>query len=315
MWMSVATCVTIIVISMPSGSRPKARSTLSVPLCHIVHRWSSKNRSCSGVANIFQKATSATTQERTMAPTATKWTALLPYAFCRRGPKAVLMAVPRSGKNGMSQSQDTCAACAISVPWRAATAAAAFPACSAWARTAQSSGRIVMRSLAEEVRLLDVDGAEGLVDGEHDGEPDGRLGRRQDDHEDGEDLAGEPARPLDEMVEGDEVHVGGVQEELDAHEDADRVPPGDDGDHSEGEERRADGEEVGQADAAHKTVSLVSLISLRAITTAPTSAARRTTEANSKGKRYSVRNATPRPAEVGSYEGEATVFHGAMNAM
>src|SRR5205823_6843899 len=314
--MSVATCVTIIVISMPSGSTPKERSTLSVPLCHIVHRWSSKKRSCSGVANIFQKATSATMQERTIAPTATVWAARFPYRFCSRGPKAVLMAEPRSGKNGISQSQDTCAAWAISVPWRSATAAAASPACSAWARIAERrSGRVVMRSLAEEVRLLDVDGAEGLVDGEHDGEPDRRLGRRQHDHEDGEDLAGEPARSFDEMVEGDEVHVGGVQDELDAHEDADRVPPGDDGDHTEGEERRADGEEVGQADAAHKTVSLVSLISLRAITTAPTSAARRTTEANSKGKRYSVRNATPRPAEVGSYEGDATVFHGAMNAM
>src|SRR5207237_9213429 len=105
------------------------------------------------------------------------------------------------------------------------------------------------------------------------------------------------------------------EDERDAHEDADGVPPGDDRDHPEGEERRADDEEVGQADGAHRTVSLVSLISLRAITTAPTSAARRTTEANSKGKRYSVRKAIPRPAEVGSYEGDATVFHGAMNAM
>src|SRR5438067_9178076 len=177
--MSVATCVTIIVISIPSGSTPKERSTLSVPLCHIVHRWSSKKRSCSGVANIFQKATSATMQERTIAPTATRWTARFPYAFCNRGPKAVLMAEPRSGKNGISHSHETCAARAISVPWRSATAAAASPACSAWARIAERRGRIVMHSLAEEVRLLRVDGAEGLVDGEHDGEPDGRLRRRQ----------------------------------------------------------------------------------------------------------------------------------------
>src|SRR3954469_5460103 len=313
--MSVATCVTIIVINMPSGSSPKERSILSTPLCHIVQRWSSKNRSCSGVAIIFQNATSATTQDSTIAPIATKWTARFPYVFCRRGPNAVLMADPSSGKKGMSHSQDTCAAWAISVPWRSATAAAASPACSAWARIAARSGRVVMRSFAEEVRLLRVDGAEGLVDGEEDGEPGGRLCRRQHDHEDGEDLPGEPPRSFDEMVEGDEVHVGGIQDELDAHEDADRVPAGDDRDHPEGEERRADDEEVGQADAAHRTVSLVSLISLRAITTAPTSAARRTTEANSNGKRYSVRKATPRPAELGSYEGDSTIFEGAMKAM
>src|SRR4051812_12361966 len=239
-------------------------------------------------------------QERTIAEMATKWTARFPYAFCRCGPKAVLMAEPRSGKKGMSHSQETCAAWAISVPWRSTTAAAASPACSAWATSAERSVRRFMRSLAEEVRLLDVDGAEGLVDGEDDGEPDGGLGRREHDHEDGEDLAGEPSRAFDVVIEGDEIHVGGVQDQFHAHEDADGIPAGDDGDHPEGEERRADDEEVGQADAAHRTVSLVSLISLRAITTAPTSAASRTTEANSKGSRYSVRKAMPRPAEEGS---------------
>src|SRR5947199_803116 len=204
MWMSVATCVTIIVISMPSGSRPNDRSTLRTPLCHIVHRWSSKKRSCSGVANIFQKATSATMHEATIAAMATVWGARLPYLACSRGPKAVLMAQPSSGKNGISHSHETCAAWAISVPWRSATAAAASPACSAWATSAERSERRFMRSLAEEVRLLDVDGAEGLVDGENDGEADGCLGRREHDHEDGEDLSGEPAGSFDVMIEGHE---------------------------------------------------------------------------------------------------------------
>jgi hypothetical protein len=66
----------------------------------MVQRWSSKNRSFSGVANIFQNATSATMQERTIAETATKWTTFFPYVFCRRGPKNVLMAEPRSGRTG-----------------------------------------------------------------------------------------------------------------------------------------------------------------------------------------------------------------------
>src|SRR3954447_1002019 len=315
MWMSVATCVTIIVISIPSGSRPKERSTFRTPLWNIVQRWSSKNRSCSGVANIFQNATSATRQESTIAVMATRWGALFPYVFCSRGPNAVLMADPTSGKNGMSHSQETWEAWAISVPCCSATAAAASPACSAWARIALSTGRMVMRSLAEEVRLLDVDGPEGLVDGENDGEPDGGLGRRQHDHEDREHLPGELPRPFDEMVEGDEVHVRGIEDQLDAHEDADGVAPGDDRDHPEREERGADGQVVREPDGGHRAVSLVSLISLRAITTAPTSAARSTTEANSKGRRYSVRKATPSPAELGSHEGPSTVFQGAMNAV
>src|SRR4051812_8452337 len=175
------------------------------------------------------------------------------------------MADPTSGKNGMSHSQETWEACAISVPCCSATAAAASPACSAWARIALSTGRMVMRSLAEEVRLLDIDGPEGLVDGEDDGEPDGGLGRRQHDHEDREHLPGELPRPFDEMVEGDEVHVGRVEDELDPHEDADRVPAGDYGDHAEREERRADEEVMGKPDGGHRAVSLVSLISLRAI--------------------------------------------------
>src|SRR5438270_8074992 len=183
----------------------------------------------------------------------------------------------------MSHSQERCTACATASPVRAAAAwlpaqpwaAAACPACSA---SAARSGK-VMSSLAQEVGLFHVDGAEGLVDGQHDREAHRRLRRGQDDHEDAEDLAGEMAGPFHEMVEGDEVHVRGVQDQLHAHQDADGVAPGDDGDHSQGEEDRADDEEVRQTDAGHDITSEVSLISLRAITTAPIRAARSTTEA------------------------------------
>src|SRR5262245_17315403 len=214
--MTVATWVTISVITMPSGSRAKERSTFKEPLLHIVQRLSSKNRSCAGRANMLQKATSATMQEATMTPTAMAWLARFPYRFCRRAPKAVLRAAPRSGKNGISQSQEISIACA----------------------TASE----LMSSLAQEVGLFHVDGVEGLVDGEHDGEAHRRLGRGQHDHEDAEDLAGELSRPLDEVVEGDEVHVRSVEDQLDAHQDADRVPPGDHGDHAEREEDGADDE-------------------------------------------------------------------------
>src|SRR6267143_7055338 len=285
--MSVATWVTISVITIPSGSRAKERSTFKEPLCHIVQRWSSKNRCCGALANMLQKAISATRHESTITPMAMPWLARLPYRFCKKGPKAVFKAAPSSGKNGISHSQERWTACATAspapacAPAAAACAVAACPACSA---SAARSGK-VMSSLAQEVGLFHVDGAEGLVDGQHDGEPHRGLRRRQHDHEDAEDLTGQLSRPLDEMVEGNEVHVGGVQDQLHAHQDADGVAPGDDGDHSQGEEDRADDEEVGKTDGAHSATSEVSLISLRAITTAPMSAESSTTEAISNGSR------------------------------
>src|SRR3989441_6577701 len=175
---------------------------------------------------------------------------------------------------------------------------------------------MVLWLLAEQVGFLHVDGAEGLVDGEHDGEPDGRLGRGQHDHEDREHLPGDLSGALHVMIEGDEVHVGGVEDQLDAHQDPHRVAPGDHRHHAEREQRRADDEEMGQADARHSsTVSECSLISLRAMITAPTSAASSTTEATSNGSRKSVRKAVPSAALSGSYEGTGTVFHGDITAM
>src|SRR6266478_6641696 len=85
--------------------------------------------------------------------------------------------------------------------------------------------------LAEQVGLPHVDGAEGLVDGEHD---------------------------------------GGVEDQLDAHEDPDRIAPGDHRHHAEREQRGSNDQEVRQADARHSsTMSESSLISLRAMITDP----------------------------------------------
>src|SRR6266851_4678433 len=250
--MSVATWVTISVITIPSGSSAKERSTFKEPLCHIVQRRSSKKRSCAGLANMVQKA--------------------------------VFSAAPSSGKKGISHSQGIWTACATASPAPAAARPAPCAAGSACWASAARSGK-VMSSLAQEVGLFHVDGAERLVDGQHDGEPHRGLGRRQHDHEDAEDLPGQLPRPLHEVVERDEVHVRGVEDQLHPHQDADRVAPRDHRDHAEREKDRADDEEMGQADRGHRTVSLVSLISLRAITTEPISAASRTTEAISKGSR------------------------------
>src|SRR5439155_4813234 len=130
---------------------------------------------------------------------------------------------------------------------------------------------------------------------------DGRFRRRQHDHEDGEHLPRDLAGPFHVVVEGDEVHVGGVEDQLDAHQDADGVAARDHGHHPQGEQGGADDEEVRQPYARHSsTASESSLISLRAMITAPTSAASSTTEATSNGNRKSVRKAVPSAALTGS---------------
>jgi hypothetical protein len=76
--------------------------------------------------------------------------------------------------------------------------------------------------------------------------------RGQDDHEDREHLAVEA--PAVVPREGDEVDVRRVQDHLDAHEHVEHVPPHDDRDDAEREERRGDGQ-VG-SDAHHAPPSL-----------------------------------------------------------
>ena len=102
-----------------------------------------------------------------------------------------------------------------------------------------------------------------------------------------------PSPPLTRAVEGDEVDVGAVEDELDAHQHAHRVAAGDHRDEAEREEQRADDEEVLESDvsmgspvrasAAGRVSRASSSFSLRAMTTAPTSVASSTTEASSKG--------------------------------
>src|SRR5919197_1069695 len=66
----------------------------------------------------------------------------------------------------------------------------------------------------QQVDLVDVDGLSVAVDQDHDGQADADLGRGHGDHEQREHLAGEQAL-LQELREGDQVDVDGVQHELD----------------------------------------------------------------------------------------------------
>src|SRR5439155_1507949 len=81
----------------------------------------------------------------------------------------------------------------------------------------------------------------------------------------------------EELDEGDVVDVGGVEDQLDHHEDADRVAARDDAEETEREEDGRQDHEVDERRPAHPFTSL------RDTTIAPMRAASSTTEATSKG--------------------------------
>src|SRR3990172_5989141 len=74
----------------------------------------------------------------------------------------------------------------------------------------------------QEPDAVELDRAARLEQRQEDRHPDGRLRRRHGDREEGEDLA---ARVVRVGGEGDEVHHRGVEEDLDGHQDDDRVAP------------------------------------------------------------------------------------------
>src|SRR5213594_4363026 len=72
-------------------------------------------------------------------------------------------------------------------------------------------------------------------DRDDDGQSDGYLGRRHRDHEEHQNLA---VGITGSLAERHEREVGGVQSQLDRHENDEWVPANDDTDHTNGEERR-----------------------------------------------------------------------------
>src|SRR6478735_5031481 len=90
-------------------------------------------------------------------------------------------------------------------------------------------------SVLQQAGVVDRGRAPGPEDGHDDREPDHDLGRGHHHHEEGGDLAVEVAVLLGE---GDQREVGGVEHQLDAHEDHDRVAPGEHSHAADGEEDR-----------------------------------------------------------------------------
>src|SRR3990167_7553264 len=117
-----------------------------------------------------------------------------------------------------------------------------------------------------------------LKDRQDDGQADGRLRRRQHDHEDRIDLAVEAARA--EMGEGHVVDIGAVQDQLHPHQNGDGVTPRQNGVKAEAEEDGSENQVMCQTDG-HSEVRLNQLLHysfsyLREISTAPIRAASRT---------------------------------------
>src|SRR5262245_60242697 len=99
-------------------------------------------------------------------------------ALGTRGPSMPLTAAPRKGSTGTSQSRL----------------------------------RAFMRSPAQQVEAVDVDGAPQPVDGDEEGEPDRRLRRRHRQHEEDDHLS---ALVAELARVGDDQQVDGVEHQLD----------------------------------------------------------------------------------------------------
>src|SRR5438876_1717206 len=124
----------------------------------------------------------------------------------------------------------------------------------------------------EQVDVLEIQRLAVAVNGEDDREADGGLGGRDRHHEEHEYLAGD-AEPLRQRHERE---VYGVEHQLDAHEDHDRVPTQQ---HAGDAQREQHGRDEEGGSEQHHSLRL-------ARTTAPTMAASSRTLVISNGTRY-----------------------------
>src|SRR6266536_1065693 len=140
--------------------------------------------------------------------------------------------------------------------------------------SAGSSGMIhafcsICPSALQLVHAVEVGAVQVPVDEQHDGEADAHLGGSDGDHEEREHLAGDVTG---EGGERDQVDVDGVEHELDREQHEDAVAA---------REHAVDA--AAEEECAQDQVLVERHQSLRAITTAPTSAASRSIDTTSKG--------------------------------
>src|SRR6185312_3715121 len=122
---------------------------------------------------------------------------------------------------------------------------------------AMSTCGFIAASASQGIQVFDVDAAPLAEQHDQDGEPDRRFRRRHGEHEEYEHLAVDIAQ---HPGEGDEVEVGGQQQQLHAHEEQDDVlAVEEDAGHREGEEHPREGEEVRQSDHVRFSASTLTM--------------------------------------------------------
>src|SRR5215475_14008595 len=127
-----------------------------------------------------------------------------------------------------------------------ATTASRTKATNGSARTASGSPTLGVIGLAtEQVETVCLDGPANAEDRDHDGQPDGDLGDRDGDREERED---QPRHVAAEARERDQIDVDGIEHQLDAEQDADRVPARQHAEEADGEHERGQREVRREAD-------------------------------------------------------------------
>src|SRR6267154_1061970 len=144
-------------------------------------------------------------------------------------------------------------------------------------KTAPNTMRLSTQSLSR----ANINRFEILVNRQHHREPDHRLGGCQHDHENCENLSVVLAAAVER--ERQIVDVGGIENQFDAHQDSDRVAPGQNCEEPQRKNHQAQDQKVIQRDStAHPDSPLpYSFASWREITIAPINAASRTSDATS----------------------------------
>src|SRR5690242_2364083 len=187
------------------GSKNRPKSTLSRPTAMKSNSESWMARAFSGRPASWMNPMSPSTNE---APTDST-PSTCPHLSAQRLSPSRMPALA-SGITGTSQKTDsTPVACEVAI------------------------AEYICPSVLQQVRVVDARGASRPEDGHDDGEADHDLGRGHDHDEEGHDL---PVQVAVHAAERDQRQVAGVEHQLDAHEQHDRVAPDQHPDRPDGEQ-------------------------------------------------------------------------------
>src|SRR5919112_1069019 len=242
-WMSDPTKVTSRVKASESGSISSPASSRNDPAGTQLNRCWSTARASSGRLRSARNRIAATTKAAHDVSVPTRW----PTRSVRRPPSS-RTAAPSKGSPTSSQVREN-------------TPEAAVVSRAPWATTSDDIViclSIPFASELEQVGVVDGGGATRAEDAQNDGQTNDDLGRRDEHHEQRDDLAVQ--RPP-HAGEGDEGEVGRVEHELDAHEYDDRVAPQQEG---RGADREQDRRQVQVGVQAHRRPPSSTSSSIRA---------------------------------------------------